>query len=121
MKIKKLANKVATWLVNRGAKKLTLRYFLADYPTPYLVELNAYSSLGLWAAEKHWFPQLEEVFDIAGLREFNIGLVPDIIGDFPVLKFQGFGITVYAQGTSSGYLGDDIIDVVPISEYPEEN
>jgi hypothetical protein len=121
MRLKKLAAKVASFIVNRSAKQVVQKYYLSEYPEPTLVILHAKSAFGVWALRSHWFGQIEEIFGVVGLREINISLVPNIQEDFPVIRFYGHGITILARDSNSGYLGDEVIDFIPISDYPENN
>jgi hypothetical protein len=121
MRLKKLAGKIASFIVNRSANKVVQKYYLSEYPQPTLVILHAKSAFGVWALRSHWFGQIEEFFGVAGLREINIDLVPDLQEDFPVIQFYGHGVTVLTQNDNSGYLEDGIIDVIPVSDYPENN
>jgi hypothetical protein len=121
MRLKKLAGKIASFIVKRSANKVVQKYYLSEYPQPTLVILHAKSAFGVWALRSHWFKQIEDVFGVAGLREININLVPDLQEDFPVIQFYGHGIVVLTQASNSGYSEDGIIDVIPISDYPENN
>jgi hypothetical protein len=121
MRLKKLAGKVASFIVNRAANKMVQKYYISEYPQPTLVILHAKSAIGVWALRSHWFGQIEEVLGVVGLREININLVPDLQEDFPVIQFYGHGITVLTQNINSGYLEDGTIDVIPVSDYPENN
>ena len=122
MKIKlpsQLIKRVAQVIVDRAAKRVIKKYYLASYPQPYLVILHSNSALGLWALRNHWFEQLLEVFGIEGLREVNADLVPDIADGFPHLTFYGLGISVLTEDINSGLIDD--LDIVPLSDYPENN